>query len=105
MFVPLSTVAFATLPGHLRTEGTAILTLVRNIGSSIGISIMIAQLTEHDHRMHAHLSEYITPFNNALTMPDVRSILSLTTDTGRALIEQLLTQQASSSPMPTISSS
>ena len=45
VFVPLSTVAFATLPGHLRTEGTAILTLVRNIGSSVGISMVIAQLT------------------------------------------------------------
>ena len=45
VFVPLSTVAFATLPGYLRTEGTAILTLVRNIGSSIGISVVIAQLT------------------------------------------------------------
>ncbi len=94
VFVPLSTVAFATLPGHLRTEGTAILTLVRNIGSSIGISIMIAQLTETTTEMHAHLVEYITPFNNALTMPDVRSILSLTTDTGRALIEMLINQQA-----------
>ncbi len=94
VFVPLSTVAFATLPGHLRTEGTAILTLVRNIGSSIGISIMIAQLTETTIEMHAHLVEYITPFNNALTMPDVRSILSLTTDTGRALIEMLINQQA-----------
>ena len=94
VFVPLSTVAFATLPGHLRTEGTAILTLVRNIGSSIGISIMIAQLTQTTTKMHAHLVKYITPFNKALSMPDVSSILSLSTDTGRALIEMLVTQQA-----------
>jgi DHA2 family multidrug resistance protein len=94
VFVPLSTVAFATLPGHLRTEGTAILTLVRNIGSSVGISIMIAQLTETTTEMHAHLVEYITPFSNALSMPDVSSILSLSTDTGRALLEMLVTQQA-----------
>ena len=45
VFVPLNTVAFATLPAHLRTDGTAILTLVRNVGSSIGISIVIANLT------------------------------------------------------------
>src|SRR5690606_27291727 len=44
VFVPLSTVAFATLPDHLRTSGTAMLTLVRNIGSSIGISMVIANL-------------------------------------------------------------
>jgi len=34
LFVPISTVAFATLPDHLRTGATAITTLARNIGSS-----------------------------------------------------------------------
>jgi MFS transporter, DHA2 family, multidrug resistance protein len=95
VFVPLSTVAFTTLPGYLRTEGTAVLTLVRNIGSSIGISMVIAQLTNMTVRMHAHFAEFITPFNNALQSPDVSSILNLSTDTGRALTEQLITQQAS----------
>jgi DHA2 family multidrug resistance protein len=94
VFVPLSTVAFATLPGHLRTEGTAILTLVRNIGSSIGISMVIAQLTNTTVRMHAHLTEYVTPFNNALQMPEVSSIVNMATDTGRAMMDQLITQQA-----------
>ena len=94
VFVPLSTVAFATLPERLRTEGTAILTLVRNIGSSVGISMVIAELTNTTVRMHAHLAEFITPFNDALKMPDVSAILGTATDTGRALIEQLLTQQA-----------
>jgi DHA2 family multidrug resistance protein len=94
VFVPLSTVAFTTLPDHLRTEGTAILTLVRNIGSSVGISVMIAQLTNTTVRMHAHLAEFVTPFNNALQTPDVSSILSTATDAGRAMLEQLLTQQA-----------
>jgi MFS transporter, DHA2 family, multidrug resistance protein len=94
VFVPLSTVAFTTLPERLRTEGTAILTLVRNIGSSVGISMVIAELTNTTVRMHAHLAEFITPFNDALKMPDVSAILGTATDTGRALIEQLLTQQA-----------
>jgi DHA2 family multidrug resistance protein len=94
VFVPLSTVAFTTLPSHLRTEGTAILTLVRNIGSSIGISMAIAQLTSTTTRMHAHLTEYVTPFNDALQMPNA-SMLDLGTDTGRALMDGLVTQQAS----------
>ena len=38
VFVPLSTVAFLTLPNHLRTDGTSMLTLMRNVASSIGIS-------------------------------------------------------------------
>jgi DHA2 family multidrug resistance protein len=94
VFVPLSTVAFMTLPGHLRTEGSAILTLVRNLGSSIGISMVIAQLTNETIRMHAHLAEYVTPFNNALQVPVVSSILDTTTEQGRAMLEALVTQQA-----------
>ena len=77
VFVPLSTVAFLTLPSHLRTDGTSMLTLVRNVGSSIGISIVIAQLTSTTTRMHANLAEHITPFNHALQMPDVRAMLDI----------------------------
>ena len=94
VFVPLSTVAFTTLPDRLRTEGAAILTLVRNIGSSIGISMVIAQLTNTTVRMHAHLAEFVTPFSDPLKMPDVASILNTATDTGRAMIEQIIAQQA-----------
>jgi DHA2 family multidrug resistance protein len=93
VFVPLSTVAFATLPGHLRTDGTAILTLVRNLGSSVCISVVIAQLTSTTSGMHARLSEFVTPFNNALAMPDA-AMLDLGTDLGRAMMDRLLTQQA-----------
>jgi DHA2 family multidrug resistance protein len=94
VFVPLSTVAFTTLPAHLRTEGSAILTLVRNIGSSIGISMVIAQLTNTTIRMHAHLAEFITPFNDAMQAPTVAPILNMSTATGRAMAEQMITQQA-----------
>jgi MFS transporter, DHA2 family, multidrug resistance protein len=92
VFVPLSTVAFATLPGHLRTSGTSILTLVRNLGSSVGISMVIANLTSTTALMHARLAEHITPFNNALQQAG--SVLSTATDQGRALLDLMLTQQA-----------
>ena len=94
VFVPLSTVAFATLPPHLRTEGTAVLTLLRNIGSSIGISVVIAQLTNVTMRMHANLVENVTPFNDALKAPDVASIINMANDSGRAMMEMLIMQQA-----------
>jgi DHA2 family multidrug resistance protein len=92
VFVPLSTVAFTSLPGHLRNSGTAMLTLVRNIGSSIGISMVIANLTSTTTLMHARLSENINPFNNALQQAG--SMLSTATDQGRALLDMLVTQQA-----------
>jgi MFS transporter, DHA2 family, multidrug resistance protein len=94
LFVPISSVAFATLPGHLRTGGTSILTLMRNIGSSIGISMVIAQLTSGTTAMHARLTEDVTPFNDALQMPDVASMLNIKTDLGRALLDLIVTQQA-----------
>jgi len=94
VFVPLSTAAFLTLPNHLRTDGTSMLTLIRNVASSIGISIVIAQLTSGTARVHAVLAEHVTPFNQALQMPDVSSIVNLTTDAGRALMETILLAQA-----------
>jgi MFS transporter, DHA2 family, multidrug resistance protein len=94
VFVPLSTVAFMTLPHHLRTDGTAMLTLLRNVASSIGISIVIAQLTEGSRRYYAILNEHVTPFNQALQMPDVSRLMNLSTDAGRALADVMLGLQA-----------
>jgi MFS transporter, DHA2 family, multidrug resistance protein len=94
VFVPLSTVAFMTLPGHLRTDGTSMLTLMRNVASSIGISVVIAQLTEGGRRIYAVLNEHITPFNHALQMPDVHRLIDLNTDSGRALADVMVALQA-----------
>jgi MFS transporter, DHA2 family, multidrug resistance protein len=94
VFVPLSTVAFLTLPNHLRTDGTSMLTLLRNVASSIGISVVIAQLTEGSRRVYAVLNEHVTPFNHAMQMPDVRSIINMSTDSGRALADLMLNLQA-----------
>jgi len=94
LFVPITTAAFLTLPGHLRNGGTAILTLVRNIGSSIGISMVIANLTSETNYMHERLAAQVTPFNNALQMPDVHRVLDIATAEGRAIMDMIVTQQA-----------
>jgi len=94
VFVPLSTAAFPTLPTNLRTDGTSILTLVRNIGSSVGIPVVVATLVNSTTVMHAQLAEYITPFSAALQIPDVQTVIDPATDKGRALIDNMLTQQA-----------
>jgi DHA2 family multidrug resistance protein len=94
VFVPLSTVAFLTLPNHLRTDGTSMLTLMRNVASSIGISVVIAQLTEGGRRVYAILNEHVTPFNHAMQMPDVRGIVDMSTDAGRAMADVMIGLQA-----------
>ncbi|MDB6091963.1 MAG: EmrB/QacA family drug resistance transporter [Gammaproteobacteria bacterium] len=65
VYVPLSMVAFVTLPGALRNEGTSFFNLLRNIGASIGISVVMFLLTQNTQRVHASLAEHITPFNIA----------------------------------------
>jgi DHA2 family multidrug resistance protein len=94
VFVPLSTVAFLTLPNHLRTDGTSMLTLMRNVASSIGISVVITELTEGSRRVYAVLSEHINPFNHALQMPDVRGTIDMGTDAGRAVLDVMVSLQA-----------
>jgi MFS transporter, DHA2 family, multidrug resistance protein len=94
VFIPLSTVAFLTLPPHLRTDGTAMLTLVRNVASSVGISVVIANLSSKTTVFYSQLAEHITPFNDALRNPDITRWLDLATDQGRALADQMLMVQA-----------
>jgi MFS transporter, DHA2 family, multidrug resistance protein len=94
VFVPLSTVAFLTLAPHLRTDGTSMLTLMRNVASSVGISIVISQLTEGSRRYYAILNEHINPFNHAIQMPDVRRLIDLSSDAGRAMADAMLKAQA-----------
>jgi len=94
LFVPITTAAFLTLPADLRNGGTSILTLIRNIGSSVGISMVIANLTDKTTEMHARLSESVTPFNDALQMPDVASHLDTHSELGRAMLDVMVTKQA-----------
>ena len=63
MFVPLSTLAFSTLPPALRTEGAGLFTLVRNVGSSVGISILSAVQTQNSEIAHAEMIPHIRPDN------------------------------------------
>ena len=94
VFIPLSTVAFLTLPPRYRTDGTSMLTLVRNVASSAGISVVIANLTNMTTTFRSQLVEHITPFNDALHSPDVTRWMDIATDQGRALAEQMVTLQA-----------
>lgn len=66
VFVPLSTIAFATLEPRFRADATSLFSLVRNIGSSIGISIVTAALARNVQINHAELGAFIQPYNPVL---------------------------------------
>jgi DHA2 family multidrug resistance protein len=94
MFVPLSTITFATLPGSLRTQGTALYSLMRNIGSSIGISLVIFLLTRNTQVVHAELAGRVTPFNDALAALAPGRLWDMATTIGRAALNAEVTKQA-----------
>ncbi|HZD24942.1 MAG TPA: DHA2 family efflux MFS transporter permease subunit [Alphaproteobacteria bacterium] len=94
IFVPLSTVTFATLAPHLRTEGTALFSLMRNIGSSIGISVVVTLLARNTQTNHAILSQHATPLNPVFQWLDVSRIWDLSSSHGLSALNAEVTRQA-----------
>jgi len=92
VFVPLTTVSFATLDRELRTEGTAIFGLMRSLGGSIGISVVEALFTENTQVVHSVLVEHVRPDNPLAQLLGV----PLVSATARQLaaINAAVTQQA-----------
>jgi DHA2 family multidrug resistance protein len=89
IFVPLSTVTFSTLKADLRPAGTSMFSLSRNIGASIGISIVETLLTRNTEVAHATLAEHISIYNPLATgAANLSSPLSLAT------LEAEVTRQA-----------
>lgn len=66
IFVPMNLVAFATLPATYRTDGAALINLIRNVGMAVGVSLTTTMLASGIQRAHSQLAEHVTPFNRAL---------------------------------------
>lgn len=87
IFVPLSAIAFATLDSHLRAEGAGLFSLVRTIGSSIGISIIATMYSRHTqiswNELGGNINTYHSAINSYLNHP-----------LGVAILAKTLSQQA-----------
>ncbi|MBD8066327.1 DHA2 family efflux MFS transporter permease subunit [Devosia sp. PTR5] len=68
LFVPLSTMAFATIAPPLRADATSIFSLVRNLGQGIGISLVSAVLSSMMQVNHAELAARLTATSQAVAM-------------------------------------
>jgi DHA2 family multidrug resistance protein len=95
VFVPLSTATFATLSPAMRAQGTAVYSLIRNIGSSIGIAVVQAFLVRNTQIMHAGLAEHINIANSALHDTATAAVYGLANPAGAALLNNEITRQAS----------
>jgi MFS transporter, DHA2 family, multidrug resistance protein len=94
VFVPLSAATFATLSPEMRAQGTALFSLIRNIGSSIGISLVQTMLVRNTVIAHAALTERLTYANPAWQNPAVAKAYNLGTLGGAAFLDSTVTQQA-----------
>jgi DHA2 family multidrug resistance protein len=94
LFVPLSTVTLATLSAEQRTEGAGLYSLSRNIGSSVGISVVNALLTSNTQANHADIAQQVTAVNRAFESPAVTQFWDPLTGAGRAALDAMITQQA-----------
>jgi DHA2 family multidrug resistance protein len=93
VFVPLSAATFATLSPQMRAEGTALYSLIRNIGSSIGIALVQTLLVRNTQIAHASLGAQVTIANPAVSDPN--SVYNLGSSAGAALLNNEITRQAS----------
>jgi DHA2 family multidrug resistance protein len=95
VFTPLQVVAFATLPAVLRTDGTALFSLVRNVGSSIGVSVASFLLAQNTQIAHAALAAHVTPFNRMLQSGGAYLYWNSATQAGLSALNGEITRQAS----------
>lgn len=95
VFVPLSIITFSNLDPRLRPEALGIFHLLRNIASSLFISITIAGIVASTGANYARLVEAINPFNPALSLPWVMGAYDAETTPGLARIGREITRQAS----------
>ena len=91
VYVPLAAITFATLSPRFRNEGTAVFSLIRNIGSSVGISVVTTLLTRNTQLMHSRLAEQVTPFSGV--MP-AQAPGALTSASGLAALNATVSSQA-----------
>jgi len=94
LFVPLSAASLSTLPAEQRTAGAGIYNLSRNIGSSVGISVVNALLTANTQVNHADLAVHVNAVNRAFEDPAVAHFWNPLTAAGRAALDAMITQQA-----------
>jgi MFS transporter, DHA2 family, multidrug resistance protein len=94
LFVPLSTVTLGTLPPEQRTEGAGLYNLSRNIGSSVGISLVTSLLTENTQANHADIAQHVSAVNRVFESPTIAQFWNPFTDAGRAALDAMITRQA-----------
>ena len=83
LFVPISTIAYATLPQELNGDAAALFSMARNVFGGIGISISTALITDHQQMRQSHLIDRLPPSTSRTTSCCNRSSRRLWTPANR----------------------
>lgn len=96
VFVPLSTIAYATLPGRFRNDATSVFSLIRNIGSSIGIAVMIALAARYTQINHEELVGRLSPLGMPTAVLHALPVQAINVQEaqGLAMLNNEVTRQA-----------
>ena len=93
-WVPLTVITFWTLPAEFRAEAMSVFHLFRNFGSSLFISIAVAEIVRTSATNYARLTEYASPYNRVLEMPWAMGNWSVDTAAGLAKLSSEIARQA-----------
>ena len=94
VFIPLSSASYTTLDPKYRAEGASIFSLVRNMGSSIGVSVAFTMLTRNTARQHSYLAENITPYSSWLNLNVSPELISPGSSAALRMLDFEITRQA-----------
>lgn len=93
-WVPLTVVTFYTLAPQFRAEAMAMFHLLRNFGSSLFISVAVAEIVRSTGANYARMSETISPFNKVWNMPWSTGAWTIDSVQGMARIAKEIVRQA-----------
>ncbi|WP_419813873.1 DHA2 family efflux MFS transporter permease subunit [Glacieibacterium sp.] len=93
LFVPLNTMAFATLGPAQRTDAASFFSLLRNLGASVGVSLGVGVLATQTQIAHSDIGSAVTPFSLGVDSSMVRA-LGPTGDAAMAFLDAQVNMQA-----------
>jgi len=94
--IPVNMLMFSTLENRYRTEGAAMYNLLRNLSSSLFISLMVSQLAQNSQLYHAQLSETLNPFRDVMQESWLPEAWDWHSTLGAMVLNGELSKQASS---------
>lgn len=94
LWVPLTVATFSTLPAEHRPEGSSVFHLLRNLGSSLFISVAVAEIVRTTTANYSRMTEHVSAFNKALQLPWVTGSWTVDTLQGIARLSREMVRQS-----------